>query len=151
MRRKHLFLQPRHSHARRLLPWLGCAVLLLSGCEYFVSDVATRIRYALVRESAALLASDEVERIISLRPDHWPDACAGDAGYRLTLSPYQGGKSVPVGDIHVSCKSGGPYYTGMGVETIYVTQELVVDKRADEHLLITLRRTDRGTEIVNLR
>lgn len=70
---------------------------LLSGCEYFVSDVATRIRYALLRENAALHSSSELSRTFSIRPDHWPDACPGDQGYTLTLVPYRGGKQVKVG------------------------------------------------------
>ena len=126
------------------------AALALGGCEYFLSDVATRIRYELLRQHAALQDSGEAERQFALRPDHWPDACPGDSGYRLRLSPYRGDKNVAVGDIFIECKGGGRYYTGLGAEAIYVTRELAIDKRADEDLIISLRRSERGTEIVRL-
>lgn len=134
---------------RRYPVFLLTALVFLTGCEYFVSDVATRIRYALVDESARLLASGSETATVSLRPDHWPDACRG-GGYRLTLRPYQGGKYVAVGDIIIDCRGGGGYYTGMGAETIYVTQPLTIDKGTDDALRITLRKTTAGTEIVRL-
>ena len=75
---------------------------LLSGCDYAFGDVATRIRYALLRESTLLQWSGNDTVTISLHPDHWPDACRIGQGYRLVLSPYKGGKEVASGDIEVT-------------------------------------------------
>ena len=71
-------------------------------------------------------------------------------GYRLVLSPYKGGKQVPTGDIVVNCKGGGVYYTGMGSETIYVAEEIAIEKKPEDELRITLRKTAAGTQIVRL-
>jgi len=123
----------------------------LSGCEYAFSDVATRIRYALFQESILLHLSKNETVTVALRPDHWPDACRKGEGYRLALSPYRGGKQVASGDIVITCKGGGNgYYTGMGSENIYVVQEMAIEKKAEDELRITLRRTNSGTEIVRL-
>jgi hypothetical protein len=122
----------------------------LGGCEYFFSDVATRIRYALLDESARLQSSTSPTASFSLRPDHWPDACPAGQGYRVVFSPYKGNKQVAVGDIFISCKGGGVYYTGLGAESIYVSRELTAEKRTEDELRITLRRTAAGTEIVAL-
>lgn len=122
----------------------------LCGCEFFLSDVATRIRYALIEESARLQASAGETATFSLRPDHWPDACATGQGYRVVLSPYKGGKQVKVGDIFIACKGGGVYYTGLGAESIYVSREIAIEKRTEDELRITLRKTASGTEIVRL-
>ncbi|HET9405255.1 MAG TPA: hypothetical protein VFO57_11805 [Burkholderiales bacterium] len=123
---------------------------LAGGCEYAISDVATRVRYALVYESTLLDLSGKESAVITLRPDHWPDGCSKGAGYRLVLSPYRGGKQVAVGDIHVDCKGGGVYYTGLGSESIYVVREFAIEKKKEDELRITLRRTPKGTEIVKL-
>jgi len=122
----------------------------LSGCEYAFSDVATRIRYALLEESSSLHTSKNETVKIALRPDHWPDACRRGMGYRLVLSPYKGDKAVASGDIVVTCKGGGSYYTGMGAEKIYVAREMAIEKGAEDELRITLRKTGFGTEIVGL-
>ena len=150
MRVRFLACPSRRHRAWRRMAILLVAALALGGCEYFISDVATRVRYALDREAKALQSSADAERTFSIRPDHWPDACGGDAGYRLTLSPDRGDKAVASGDIRIDCVHGGPYYTGMGSEAIYVSAELRIDKRADEDLIISLRRSERGTEIVRL-
>ena len=123
---------------------------VMSGCEYAFSDVATRIRYALLRESTLLhwLGKDTVT--ISLHPDHWPDACRNGQGYRLVFSPYRGGKEVASGDIDVTCKGGGSYYTGMGSEDIRIAHDMAVEKSPGDELRITLRKTGSGTEIVGL-
>jgi hypothetical protein len=131
--------------AAALLPFL------LAGCEYFVSDVATRIRYALMREAEALGAATGSTTTFTLRPDHWPDDCPGGSGYRLVLRPYAGGKQVAVGDILISCKDGRRGYgTGFGSERLYVAREISVEKKRDEDLRITLRRTETGIEIAAL-
>jgi hypothetical protein len=124
--------------------------VLLCGCEYFLSDVATRIRYALLDESDRLLASSSETSTIRLRPDHWPDACPRGLGYRLSLSPYKGGKQVKTGDIVVTCVGGGAYYTGMGSERLYVSREISIDKKTEDELRITVRKTLAGAEIVGL-
>jgi hypothetical protein len=124
--------------------------VLLCGCEYFLSDVATRIRYALLAESARLQSSADQTATFSVRPDHWPDACPAGQGYRVVFSPYKGNKQVAVGDIFITCKGGGVYYTGLGAESIYVSRELAAEKRAEDALRITLRRTAKGTEVVGL-
>lgn len=136
------------AHSRVVLVFATAA--FLSGCEYAFSDVATRIRYALLRESTLLHSSKNEAVKIALRPDHWPDACRRGMGYRLVLSPYRGGKEVASGDIVVTCKGGGSYYTGMGSEKIYVAREMAIEKRTEDQLHIALRKTDAGTEIVGL-
>lgn len=123
---------------------------MLSACEYAFSDVATRIRYRLLEESASRHMADNETVTIALRPDHWPDECRKGQGYRLVLSPYKGGKQVATGDIVVNCKGGGIYYTGMGSESIYVTREMAVEKKKEDELRITLRKTNSGIEIVAL-
>lgn len=124
-------------------------VLPLAGCEYFVSDVATRIRYALIDASRALEQGQET-MTLSLHPDHWPDSCRKRAGYKLVLSPYRGGKQVAVGDINVFCVGGGGYYTGLGSERIYLAREMSIDKKSEDELRISLRKTGTGFEIVGL-
>ncbi|MDZ4862017.1 MAG: hypothetical protein SGJ01_01120 [Gemmatimonadota bacterium] len=131
------------------VPLLAIATFL-SACEYAFSDVATRIRYALLQESTLLHLSTNETVTVALRPDHWPDACRKGEGYRLVLSPYSGGKQVASGDIVVTCKGGGSYYTGMGSENMHVVQEMAIEKRAEDELRITLRKTHSGTEIVRL-
>jgi len=133
----------------RLVLLLAVAAFM-SGCEYAFSDVATRIRYALLEESTLLHMSKNETVTITLRPDHWPDACRKGQGYRLVLSPYRGGKQVASGDIVITCKGGESYYTGMGSETIYVAQEMAIEKNKEDELRITLRKTNSGTEIVGL-
>jgi len=133
----------------RLVLLLAIAALL-AGCEYAFSDVATRIRYALLKESALLQLSTKETVTIALHPDHWPDACRKGEGYRLVLSPYMGGKQVASGDIVVTCKGGGSYYTGMGSESIYVALEMTIEKKTEDELRITMRKTQSGTEIVRL-
>ena len=133
----------------RLVLLLAIAALM-AGCEYTFSDVATRIRYALLEESTLLLLSKNETVTIALRPDHWPDACRKGQGYRLVLSPYRGGKQVASGDIVITCKGGGSYYTGMGSENIYVAQEMAIEKNKEDELRITLRKTNSGTEVVRL-
>ena len=97
-----------------------------------------------------LRASKNESVTIALRPDHWPDACRKGMGYHLVLSPYKGGKQVATGDIVVNCKGGGTYYTGMGSETIYVAEELAIEKKPEDELRITLRKTGSGMQIVRL-
>jgi len=123
---------------------------LMSGCEYMLSDVATRIRYALVAEHAKLQSSKSESAIFTVDPDHWPDGCVKGSGYRLVLSPYKGGKQVAVGDIDVYCRNGRHYSTGLGSERIYVKQEMAVEKQSGEAVLVALRKTADGTEIVAL-
>lgn len=121
-----------------------------SACEYAFSDVATRIRYRLLAESASLRDSGHETAVIAMQPDHWPDPCRRGQGYRLVLSPYKGGKQVATGDIVVNCQGGGSYYTGMGSESLYVVREMWVEKKKEEELRITLRKTSKGIEIVSL-
>ncbi len=141
---------PACRHRKGGLPVFLIAALLVTGCEYAFSDVATRIRYRLQSALAELRHSAQEELTITLRPDHWPDACPGGGGYRLVISPYQGGKQVRVGDIMIRCRGGHPYYTGLGSEDLYVAADLAVDKRRDEDLHITLRKTAAGVEITRL-
>jgi len=135
---------------RRSLIWLAALAALISGCEYVVSDVATRIRYRLHAAVSELKLSTHDSVTVSLRPDHWPDECPKRAGYRLLISPYRGGKQVATGDIAVTCKGGRSYATGLGLEQLYVAQDLAVEKESDEDLRITLRKTSSGVEIVGL-
>jgi len=134
--------------AGRILVALAVA-LCAAGCEYVLSDVATRIRYSLLDEMSGM--NEGETKTIRLRPDHWPDRCPGTGGYRLVMSPYKGGKQVASGDIVVTCKGGSrSYYTGMGSPQVVVSRELTVEKRADEDLRVTLRRTAGTLEIVSL-
>lgn len=129
---------------------LLAAVPFVSGCEYALSDVATRIRYALLKESALLHLSSNETVTLALRPNHWPGACRKGEGYRVVLSPYRGGKQVASGEIVVTCKAGGSYSTGMGSEKIHIAQELAIEKQPADELRITLRKTSSGIEIVGL-
>jgi hypothetical protein len=137
------------------LHMIGIALRLViivgaSGCEYAFSDVATRIRYRLLAESASLRDSSNQTAVVAMQPDHWPDQCRRGQGYRLVLAPYKGGKQVATGDIVVNCKGGGSYYTGMGSENVYVAREMWVEKKNNEELRMTLRKTSAGVEIVSL-
>lgn len=135
----------RSSPALLLVLALGAA-----GCEALFSDVATRVRYALVRAEADLGPAVGSTHTFTVDPDRWPDGCGGK-GFRLTLIPYRGGKQVPVGDVDVRCADGHPYWTGFGSPTITLAQELSVAKGPGESVSITLRRTTSGVEIVALR
>jgi len=126
------------------------AVFAIAGCEYVLSDVATRIRYALNSAKSQLEQSEKDTLTIALKPNHAPDACPGGSGYRVVLSPYKGNKQVAVGDIDVHCQQRHHYWTGFGSEGIYVTRVLTVEKKVDEELRITLRKTPAGVEIVAL-
>lgn len=123
--------------------------VLAAACEYAFSDVATRIRYSLLQ---TLASRPEVGQTatLSLTPDHWPDACPGEGGYRVTITPYRGGKQVRSGDIRIACHGRRSYYTGLGSEDIDVAGDLTAEKRRDEALVITVRGTERGMEIVRL-
>lgn len=129
---------------------LLAAAAVAAGCQYALSDVATRIRYALAEEQARLQSSRDETATLAIDPDHWPDGCPRGAGYRLTISPYKGGKQVPVGDIDVRCQGGRHYYTGLGSEQIRIAREMAVEKKAGERVRITLRKTATGVEIVAL-
>lgn len=133
---------------KRFIPVLA-ALMLLSGCEYAFSDAATRVRYALL--AAQLGIVDGETRVITVDPDHWPEGCYLDSGYRLVLSPYKGGKQVAVGDIFVFCNNGQRYYTGLGSEQIFVSQELSVTKGAGEKVELTLKKTPAGIEITGIK
>ena len=125
-------------------------MLALAGCEYIGSDVATRIRYALVAAKSELEGSGKDSLTITLKPNHFPDSCGDAASYLVVLSPYKGNKQVAVGDIDIKCQGKQRYYTGFGSEGIFVARELSVQKKAGEAVRITLRRAPRGIEIVAL-
>jgi hypothetical protein len=125
------------------------ATMVLTGCEYVASDVATRIRYALQR-SLASPPADGQTTVVRLRPDHWPDACPGDGGYTLKVTPYRGGKQVPTGDILIACRGRGSYATGLGSERIAVAAELTIEKTRAQDLEIEIRGRAAGIEIVAL-
>jgi hypothetical protein len=130
--------------------WLAfaAAALILAGCERLVSDIATRVRYAL-RDAAAELHSSSAEaRVVTLTPNGWPDGCKSGARYRLTLSPYKGGKQVPAADIDVLCDGRNHSYT-TGTRLL-VARQMSVEKGPDEPVKITLRKTAKGIEIVGL-
>jgi hypothetical protein len=133
------------------LALLIASSILMAGCEYAISDVATRVRYALLRADIRMQLSRNETMTITVDPDHWPDGCNKGAGYRLVLSPYKGGKQVAVGDIDVYCGDGHRYYTGFGSEKIYVSQEMAVEKKAGEEVHLTLRKSSSGVEIVDLK
>lgn len=123
-------------------------ILMLVGCETLVSDIATRIRYKVRDAAAGLTVGRSVETTITLQPNGWPDGCQPGASYRVTLSPYKGNKAVPVGDITVNCQGWRTYYTGLAGVT--VRKELSVEKKADEPLRLTLKKTTQGIEVVSL-
>ncbi len=136
---------------RLLTAVLGLAAIsAVAGCEYVVSDVATRIRYALLDAKAELRKSGKDTLTITLRPNHFPDSCGKAASYRVVLSPYKGNKQVAVGDIAIDCKGSRQYHTGFGSTEIYVAREMAVEKKADDDLRITLHKTSSGVEIVGL-
>lgn|SRR5262245_17509070 len=143
------------SESKGTLPGRFIAIMLvlsatsfLTGCEYAFSDAATRIRYALLAQSWRVQASD-TPVTVTVYPDHFPEGC--DSNYRVVLSPYKGGKQVPVGDIFVHCQSGQRYYTGFGSEQIYVTKEIFIEKRAGEAVTLSLHKTASGSEIVDMK
>lgn len=137
-------------HKRNPLCWLLLGIAsLTTGCEYAFSDVSTRIRYAMLAGLDDLQKSNEQSVTLTLRPDHRPDACPG-GGYRVTISPYKGGKQVPTGDITIACKGGRTYSTGVGSERINVPRELTAEKRSDEELRVTLRKSAAGADLVAL-
>ncbi len=133
------------------LKTLACcgSVLLTLGCEYVGSDIATRVRYALGRETSSFQSSSETATI-TISPDHWPEGCGG-VGYTLRIAPDDGHKQVKTGDIFVTCDDGHPYYTGLGSERIYVTRELTVARKSGESVQIVMRKTDKGVELIELK
>jgi hypothetical protein len=123
-------------------------VLLLVGCETLVSDIATRIRFELRDAAQALAASPDDTITFHLEPNGFPDGCQSGAGYQVTLSPYQGGKAVAVGDIIVQCQGGRSY--GTGLEGVTVAQTVSVEIPAKEAIKVTLRKSAIGIEVVAL-
>jgi hypothetical protein len=120
-------------------------LVAVAGC----TDIATRIR-AEVEDAHARLESSQQESVsVTLRPNHFPDGCQAGAGYRLVIRPYSGGKQVPAGDIDVFCNGWRHYYTGLS-EKIRVPGELSVEKKADDEIRVTLRKTSAGAEIARL-
>lgn len=145
-------LSSRSAYRRLLLvPTVVAWSLLLTGCEYAFSDVATRVRYALVRAELVMRMTGSETDNLALNPDHWPDGCGDSGGYQLVLSPYQGNKQVAVGDIDVYCQSGRRFYTGFGSERIHVSKKMTVEKKPGETLHLALRKSASGVEIVELR
>jgi len=137
---------------RRNLPLIITLVmmpLVYFAFERLVSDVATRVRYALRNEAARMHLLREDTRVMTIRPNGWPDGCRAGSTYRLVLSPYKGNKQVPAADIDVHC-AGGRHHYWTGTELI-VPAELAVEKGPDDEVRITLRRTPAGIEIVDLK
>lgn len=128
--------------------WVLGLCMLCAGCETLVSDSATRIRFKVRDAASELAAGRATETTITLQPNGRPDGCQPGAGYRVTFSPYRGGKVVAVGDITVNCRGWRTYYTGL--EGVVVTKELSVEKNADEPLRLTLKKTAAGIEAVSL-
>lgn len=126
---------------------LGAALLVFAaaGC----TDIATRIRFGIEDAHAKAESSSQDSISVVLRPNHSPDGCREGAGYRLVVRPYSGGKQVPAGDIDVFCNGSGHYWTGLS-EKIRVPGELVVEKKADDEIRVTLRKTPAGFEIARL-
>lgn len=135
---------------RKIFLLLLASTIWVSGCEYVLSDVATRIRYSLLDAKAELQGSQKETLTLALRPNHAPDGCKSGAKYRVVLSPYKGNKQVAVGDIDVYCDGVLRYYTGFGSEEIRVAREMAVEKNAEDEVRITLRKTSSGIEIVGL-
>jgi len=133
--------------ARGAIASLSVAALLLGGCELLASDVATRIRYGLRDAAARLQDGPDDSVVVTLEPNHWPDGCRQRARYRITLSPYRGGKQVPSADIEVQCPGQNAYATGTRLR---VARTLSVEKGADEPLRVTLRKTPTGVEVAAL-
>lgn len=127
---------------------LAC-LLLATGCETLVSDMATRIRYQLRDAAADMKRRGRVELEVQISPNHWPDNCLPGAGYRVRLLPYRGGKVVPVGDIIVECH--GKRHFGTGLDGVFVADELIVEKDPADPIRFLLRSTPDGIEVVSIR
>ena len=125
---------------------------LLAGCEYTISDAATRVRYAFQKaEISSFLLSENETTTITVAPDHWPEGCKKGEGYQLILKPYQGNKQVASGDIVVDCFGENGYHTGFGSEDIVIAQEMTIKKKSGEKVQITLRKSQPGLEIIELK
>ncbi len=116
------------------------------GFERLVSDIATRIRYALRDGEFLMQATGRDSHVVTLAPNGWPDGC-GEQGFRVVLSPYKGNKVVPAADIDVYC---GKRHYSTGTALI-VPRGMSVQKPADGSVSLTLARSPAGITITELR
>ena len=122
-------------------------VALFLGFERLVSDIATRIRYALRDGELLMLATGRDSHVVTLAPNGWPDGC-GERRFRVVLSPYKGNKQVPAADIDVHCANRHHYWTGT---LLIVPRQMSVEKEAGGGIALTLTRTPAGITITDLR
>jgi len=143
-------LPPLRSALRRPRKrWATLALLLLAaaGCETLISDMATRLAYA-VRDGAARLARSRSDTLVlSVAWRSWPDGCPG--GYRVEWNADNDARAPGVG---VTCTSKRHTYgTTYARSFVKVTKALTVTKEKGEPVTIALRkRLDGAIEVVAL-
>ena len=118
-----------------------------AGCETSISDMATRLAYA-VRDGAARLARSPSDTLVlSVAWRSWPDGCPD--GYRVAWNADNDVKAPGVG---VECTSTRHSYgTTYARNFVKVTKALTVTKEKGEPVTIALRkRPDGAIEVVAL-
>jgi hypothetical protein len=143
------FSPARRVHFAALKRCATLALLLLAaaGCETLISDMATRLAYA-VRDGAARLSRSRSETLVlSVAWRSWPDGCPG--GYRVEWNADNADKTPGVG---VECTSTRHSYgTTYARNFVKVTKALTVTKEKGEPVTIALRkRSDGAIEVVAL-
>jgi hypothetical protein len=126
---------------------VGLVLLAVAGCETLISDMATRLAYA-VRDGAARLSHSRSETLVlSVAWRSWPDGCPG--GYRVEWNADNDVKAPGIG---VACTSNHHSYgTTYARNFVKVTKALTVTKEKGEPVTIALRkRTDGAIEVVAL-
>lgn len=128
--------------SRRYAAWLPLLALGLSGCEFLVSDSASRTAFALREASRRLAASSDSTIVVRVSPREWPRGCHG--AYRLTLAP----DTARVPGLAVHCLPAGPVYTSGGALALVRTRDLQTSEfRAAEPMILLLRRQGQEIEV----
>lgn len=122
--------------------WLALLAVGLGGCEFLVSDSASRTAFALREASRRLVASGDSTIVVRVTPREWPRGCRG--AYRLTLAP----DSALVPGLAVHCLPSGPVYTsGDALALVRTPQVLTGEFRATEPVVLLLRRNGADVEV----
>lgn len=122
--------------------FLAVGAVFLGGCEFLVSDSASRTAFALRDGARRLAGSGDSTITVRVAPRQWPRGCQG--AYRLTLVP----DSAAVPGLAIRCLPGGPVYTsGDALAQVRTRELLTADLRATEPVTLLLRRNGQEIEV----
>ena len=124
----------------RKLTFLLALAMTACGAELLISDMATRLAYA-VRDGAAQLRRSKSETLVlSVAWRSWPDGCPD--GYRVEWNPDDDPKAPGIG---VACTTNRRTYgTTHHRNFVKTTRRLQVTKEKGEPVTIGLRKRPDG-------